>query len=252
MNHPDERPAILVVPHRPSRLSKRLALPILVMIVATVGLAIRAANPDWRGLSDELRSRAGALFARRETPPITIAKALPPPISAPKPEAAADKAKPKEPDAWADIQRESEKRKADRQEAEKLKEKAAEDLANNPPLPGRGLINPNRAAALAQMQRRHAEMIRQMEAGMPDHQRLFDEMVRRQTEAHRRFAEEFARNAPRGFGNLPPGFDAPLPGMDRMFGPLPGQPQIQEESGEDVKDGVKRTWRTRVIIVNVR
>ena len=253
MNSPDERPQIIVVPYRPRRLAKRLVVPIVVMIVAIVGLGLRAANRDWRGLSDELRSRAGSLFARRETPPIVIAKAEAPPLAAPKPKPVVEAPKPKEDDAWADIRSAADKLKADREEAERLKDQAADDLAKSPPpTPWRARVNPNRAAALAEMQRRQAQMIRQMQAEMPDHQRLFDEMVRRQAEAHRRFTEEFARNMPRGFGNFPPGFDGPLPGMDRMIPPLPGQPQIHEDSGEEVKDGVKRTWRTRIIIMNVR
>lgn len=248
MNPPQERPRIILVPHRPRRLAKRLAVPIVVMMAATVGLALRAANPDWRGLSGELRGRVGSLFRQRETPPIVIAKA----DVTPSPKPAAEAPKPKEPDAWDDIRRAADKLKAEREEAERLKDEAAKDLAKNPPPPRQGPLNPNRAAALAEMQRRHAAAVRQMQGRMDEHQRMFDEMVRRQAEAHRRFTEEFARGAPRGFGNPPPGFGGPLPGMDRMFGPLPGQPQIHEDSGEDIRDGVRRTWRTRVIIVNGR
>jgi hypothetical protein len=248
MNPPQERPRIVMAPHRPPRLAKRLALPLVVILVATLGLALRAANPDWRGLSDEMRGRLGSLFGRREKTPLVIARS----DAAPSPKPAASK--PKDQDAWDDIQRAADKLKADREEAERLKDKAAEDLAKNPPPPRHGPVNPNRAAAIAEMQRRHAEAFRRMEAHMDEHQRLFDEMVRRRAEAHRRFTEEFARAVPRGFGNPPHGFDGPLPGMDRMLAPLPGQPQpqIHEDSGEEVRDGVKRTWRTRVLIMNLR
>jgi hypothetical protein len=265
MNPPSKRPEIIVVPHRPRRWSKGFGLPILIILVATVGLGLRAASPNWRGLSDELRGRLGSLFARREAPsePIAIAKAETPPVAAPKPaaeEAKPEVAKPKDQTAWDDIQHEADKLKAERAEAEKLKEQAAEDLANSPPPPPRrrAQINPNGAAFIAEMQRRNAafrQMDAQMRGDLEAHQRMFDEM-------RQRFAQDFARNAPRGFGNLPPDFGrfaaplpgmdrmiAPLPGMDRMIAPLPGQPRVHEESGEEVRDGVRRVWKTRIVIM---
>ena len=277
MNPPSERPEVIVVPHRPRRWSKGFGLPILIILVATVGLGLRAASPNWRGLSDELRGRFGSLFARREAPaePIAIAKADTPPVATPKPAADEAKreaakpevAKPKEETAWADIQHEADKPQGPkRAEAEKLKDKAAEDLANSPPPPPRAQrINPNAAALMAEMQRRRAGAFRDLEAQMEEHQKLFDQMARRHAEMQQRFAQDFARNAPRGFGNLPPGFGRfgaplpgmdrmlpPLPGMDRMLPPLPGQPQIREDSGEDVRDGVRRVWKTRIVIMGQR
>ena len=248
----NERPRVIVLPHRPSRGSKGLVLAVVVLLVATVGLVVRATVSDWRGLTQEVRYRAGSWFAHAAKPPTLVAK-----VDSSKPEvpkAVAPKAD-QAPSPWDDIKNSAEKAKTEREEAERIKARAAEELDKNPPplnVPFRRgrAIDP---AVLAELQRRHAEAVRQMQAQMDDHQRLFEEMIRRQSGAQRRFMEEFARNAPRGFGNLPPGFEnfarPPRPGINRDNQVLPGEPQIHEDAAEEVRDGVRLKWKTRVIIL---
>ncbi len=285
MNEPANRPDLIVIPHKASRFPARIALPIAVLSLAMFGLVLRAASPDWRGLWQEASLRGRSFFAatpkpRPVKPSPELAKAEVPrpaaPVEKPKP---APEAKPtpdpKADAAWDDIKRDAEKAQAELDEAENLKEKAAEDLAKNPP---RRRIGPD-PALLAEMQRRQAEMIRQMEALMGEPQRDFDEMVRGQLGAllgdqdrrvdeilrgqnqrRARMMDELARrrrmpNAMPDFGNFGPplpGMDRmipPLPGMDRMAPPLPGQPRVHEESGEEVRDGVRRTWKTRIVVI---
>jgi hypothetical protein len=264
MTPPINRPQVIVVPHRQRRGPKGLALAIAVMLIATVGLVLRATVSDWRGLSQEAQHRVGSWFASAAKPPTLVAKA-----TTSKPEVPnivpPEKEKVEAPSPWDDIKKSAEKAKADREEVERIKAKAAEELDKNPPPPLNTPFRRGRAfdpAVIAELQRRHAEAVRQMQAEMGDHQRLFEDMIRRQAGAQQRFLDEFARNAPRGFGNLPPGFEnfgRPLPGMDRMRLPQPprpginredpAEPRIQEDSGEEVRDGVRMKWKTRVIIL---
>ena len=265
MTPPNKRPQVIVIPVRQRRAPKGLGVAIAVMLIATTGLMLRATVSDWRGLSQEAQHRIGSWFAPTAKPPTLVAK-----VTAAKPEAS--KAVPpvevKAPSPWDDIKKSAEKAKADREEVERIKAKAAEELDKNPPPPLNTPLRRGRAfdpAIVAEMQRRHADAVRQMQEQMGDHQRLFEDMIRRQAGAQQRFLDEFARNAPRGLGNLPPGFEnfaRPLPGMDRMRLPQqprpgigredpaePGQPQIQEDSGEEVRDGVRMKWKTRVFIL---
>lgn len=283
MDTPNKRPDVIMIPHRPGRSSRRLILPIGVMLLAALALTLRATSRDWRGLWQEIGFRAESLFARKAKaakPAVELAKAEHPAEPA-KAEDQKDKAAPAgaskdKAAAWDNIKRDVEKAQADRDEAERIKKKAAEDLAKNPPPPPtgpRGLrqLNP---AQIAEIQRQRAEMLRQMQAQMEDHQRRFEEMVREQFGRQGQEMEPLLRGLPRGFGNLPRGlgfndlpqgfgalppefeeFFKPLPGMDRMNRPLPGmargnpgqrnQPQVQEDSGEKVIDGVRWKWRTR-------
>lgn len=262
---PTPRPDVIVVPHRASRLPKGFVPPLLVMILAVVGLSIRAMNPDWRGLTQEAGGRIGSLFASRAAAPARpiAAKVNPAPPKpdlavavkpAPEPPKVATPKPAPAPAAWDEIRRDAEKAKADRAEVERIKAKADEELANAPMPPPRRNRNNNPAA----MRMQQEAVMRQMQALMADHQNEFDRMVLARRAQQERFLREFRQNGPRGFGGfdrMPPMprdfFNAPLPGMERMIPPppLPGQPDVKEESGEEVRNGVKRTWRTRTFIM---
>jgi hypothetical protein len=252
-------PNVIVIPHRAGSLPKGMIAPILVMLVAVVGLTVRAMNPDWQGLMQEARGRVSSMLAAR--PAVTkkpIAKESTPKPK-PKPDLAvaakpAEPAKTKAPEMWDDIRKDAEKAKADRAEAERIKAQAEKDLANAPiPPPHRRNLRPN-PADIAAILRQHHEMVRQMEAHMDRQQKLFEQMIRAQRGQQERIMREFGLPDPQWFGGATPwppapGLFAPLPGMDRMNQPLPGQPSIKDESGEDVRNGVKRTRRTRTIIL---
>ncbi len=250
---PGRRPDVIVIPHRPRRWPKGIVLSLMAMTCGVVVLGIRAAQPDWRGLIQETRGRAGSWFvasnpavkaeALKPVPP--AAKALAKAKIPARPEAAAPR---KEKDAWDEIRREAEKAKADRDEAERIKNRAESELAEATPPPPRwrGRMNP---AVAAEIRRRQAAMMMQMEAQMAEQQaRMRNEILRFQNDQMRMF-EDFARRPP-GLGpGAFPGFDRPLPGMDRMMEPLPGRPIVQERSGQDVRDGVRWSWRTRIVIL---
>ena len=266
------RPDVIVIPHRPSSMPRGLAWPLLLIVVAGLGLAIRASISDWRGLFEEARSRVAAAFSRKPAaPPPQLARADRParanrpvetntpatPPVAQAPPAAVEGPK----RAWDDIRDAAEKKQAERAELEKIKEKAAEDLARTPPPPDR-IRRPN-PALLAQMQQRQIEALRQMQQmqlrGMRDlaagHHQQFERMIREHNERMREFERAFGGNFGMGVPNRPfPGFDR-APAFPN-FGPvlidppdLPPGATVHEDSGEEVKDGVRRTWRKRVVIV---
>lgn len=265
MESPTDRPQVIIVQHRPSPFRWRVMLPFVVMLAAMTGLALRASSPDWRGLWQELGDRVASISfktPKAEKPAKALAKVEkvdpPAPKVEPKPAPAPpEPVKPKPDDAaWDAIKKDAEKAQAERDEAEKLKEQAAEDLAKNPPPPSfrRGRMMPD-PAIIAEMRRRQAEMMREMDERMAermaDHQRRFADGFRRQAEQQARMMDELAKRgfaAPPGFGD----FGALLPGMDRIVPnppqPRPGaEPRILEDSGEEIKNGVKHTWRIRIV-----
>ena len=239
----------------------------------------------WQEIGARAGSLVARKPPAKKAEPVALAKVETPPT--PKPSAkqaeadAGAKQAEKDQAAWDAIKQDAEKAEADRAEAEKIKEKAAEDLANTPPPPpiprngGRMVADP---ALFAELRRRQMQAMQEM---MEDQQRMFEQLAQMQGGRERQMLEEFARARPPGFGNAPQGrrnppqglgdmprtfgdpfqafnqFFAPLPGMDRMNGPLPGMdrlnvpgrghPQMQEDSGEDVRNGVRRVWRRRVI-----
>lgn len=226
------RPDLIVIPRRAGRLPKGIVAPLAALVVAGVGLAVRVAMPDWRGLVQEARRGVASLAASRPSPKRpTRTAAASKPQAQPTPGRAdaqvASAAKPSE--AWDDIRRAAEKVKADQAEAERIKAEADKRIAAAPlPPPRRGPMGRN-PAAIAGMRRRQEAAIRQMQAQMARHQDEFDRMVRERMQAQRRLLEDLAM-ARGGFGGPPPGFERfalPLPGLDRMFGPLPGQPRAE-------------------------
>ena len=279
MTPPNDRPEILVVKQRPSRGPKGIALPLIAVLVAGAALIMRSTCSDWRGFSQEFQHRIAFLFTQKDKPLTLVTKA-----ELPKPDEKKLKEKQPEektaatiaPSPWDDIQNSADKAKAEREEAEQIKAKAAEDLAMSPPPPTIRRGQPINPAQFAEIQRRRAEAIGQMQVRMEEHQRRvedmfrrqgdprndFDQMVRRQAEVQRQFTQNFARMGQRGIRNVPPGFGnfAPPPpppqpqppGMNRDKDSLPVQPQIQEDSGEEVRDGVRFVWKRRTVIIGGR
>ncbi len=277
-----------IVVIRPARMPRGILVPLAMLVLAGAGFAIRMGVSDWRGLSQETSRRWNGLFASRpeQAKPAPVAQVKPPsekakpgdtpapapavadapkdqPKAAPKEDLVA--AAPKDNAAWDDIRKAAEKAREEQQEAERIKEEADRKIAETPPPPPR--LNPRMRAldpaALAVIRERQREMMRQMEEMMGRQENDFGKMVRQQMEAQRRFMEDFARNRP-GLGQapgaeewpprfrIPPGFegfDRPLPGMDRMNAPLPGQPRVRERSGEEIRNGVKTRWKSRVIVL---
>ena len=202
-------PNVIVIPHRAGSLPKGMIAPILVMLVAVVGLTVRAMNPDWQGLMQEARGRVSSMLAAR--PAVTkkpIAKESTPKPK-PKPDLAvaakpAEPAKTKAPEMWDDIRKDAEKAKADRAEAERIKAQAEKDLANAPiPPPHRRNLRPN-PADIAAILRQHHEMVRQMEAHMDRQQKLFEQMIRAQRGQQERIMREFGLPDPQWFGGDAP------------------------------------------------
>ena len=248
------RPEVIVVQQR-GHASKGFFIPFAIVLVAGLGLAIRSAAPDWRGLSQEIgrgwNRLAASWTSSPKEAPVALASAkkpvvdpvVPPKADAASPAPAVAEAPKKEKtlDAWDEIRIAAEKAKADQAEAERIKADADKQLAEAPLPPpvrrGRNFGNP---ADVAGFRRRQAAMMQEMQAQMNLQGLDFDRVFREQANAQRHFFEEFAKNRA-GFRNLPPGFN----GFAQPL--LPGQPKVQEKSGEEVRDGVRIRWRTRVI-----
>ncbi len=254
---------VRIVSNRDGRLPKGILLPLAVMMVAGAALGIRAAVHDWRGLAQETQARLGSLFkskpkdanprlAEKARPtPLAVATADPPapPKAKEAAKAPAEAAKPQA--AWDEIHREAEKKAAEQAEAEKLKAEAEEKLAKTPLPPPkfgpRGRVNPNNPAAIARMLQQQDQMMREAHAQLDAMRREHDRMFGQMFQEHRRQQERFFNQMPPGMPNLPDPFGAPPP--DFFGRRRQGMPFIEEKSGETEKDGVRTTWRTRVIVI---
>lgn len=263
----DELEELLVVP--PRKGGSGALVPAIALIVVALGfLGVRASLSDWQGIEAKRPVLAKAAPARGPAPTVPkkpVSKPAPPQPGSAKPADAAP-AEVAKVDPMTEIAQEAERKRQEKDELERLKDKAANELAQAPrrALPPRPLADPLRAQILRRRQMqafaRHRQAMDRMIAQAEANQRRnLDEWLARERQSQAEFAARF------GFGAPPPGMP-PFPGVPVPPPPVPAPPpnffegpprgfanpagrQVRRQNGTFVMpDGGQGRWESTIII----
>jgi len=234
----DELEAVLVVP--PSRGGSRPLVPaVALMAVALGALVLRSSVPDWKGIG------ARPLIARR---PQRAYSAKPPPPATSKSRTRAAKL-----DAMAEITREAQRKRLEQGELKRLKEKAADALADAPhrTVPFHLLATPVQRRLHAEALARERRIIDQfLSEARERHERMFHEAIARHLRFHRESVQRFAGRRPGtpfdGMVDFPRDLPARLP---EDFVGHPGERFLQERGTFLLPDGGQEEWTSTTIIM---
>ena len=222
-----EKPALLVVTKRPTALPAALMPAIVLAGLATLLLALRAAVPDWQGASlRPPRVSLASLFpgkpakpqAAKPRPKDAAQKDATPAPAGKDPKAAAPAEKSEDAkQALDDIQREADRKKAEREDLDRLKDRAEKKLKQDLSPRGNGFAG--RPVDPREMQRR---MQRAQEA-----QKALRDQFARMERGQRQSMEQFHRDALRHMAQMRAQHEAMMRGFGNgNFGAMPGFPAM--------------------------
>jgi hypothetical protein len=249
----DDLEELVVVP--PRKGSSGALVPAIALIMVALGfLVVRSNLQDWRGIEAKR-----PVLARSAPAPETAPQPPVKPATKPTPprwdKAKADATAPSEVakvDPMAEITREAERKRQEKDELERLKDKAANELARAPhrPVPPQPMINPMQQRQMAELFARRRQAMDRMVAQLPDrHRQMFQESMERQRQFQQQFAEQFAGHRPGmpfgGMADFPP----PFPELPAQGFPIPPGRQFHQEHRTFVLPGGGRGEFHSTIII---
>lgn len=248
----DDFEELLVVPPRRGT-SGALMPAVALILVALAFLVYRSSIADWRGFEPKSVVQAKAAPAPLKSP-------APAPVVAKRPVVAAPNQKPKpapaptvaQADPMAEIAREAERKRQEKEELEKLKDDAAKALADAPRVPRwnpPGIDPLRRQKQFEAMARHQAQMDRMLADFRQRHDQMFNEAIARHREFQRQFAGGFPR--PRGmpFGDMADD-SVPLPPVPHFPDDGANDRQVRRQRGTFIlPGGGQGQWQSTIIII---